>query len=106
MNYVNTGPDLEKAAEEIVRELRKNGFTAEEQPHRQALALAEEVGEFVGAYRRWTGQARRTDIESHVIEELSDVVITAYVTAAEHGWDLNSAIRYKLSEIMSRGWRE
>lgn len=106
MGYPNFGVDLERAACEIVHELRANGFTVESQPERQALALAEEVGEFVGAWRRWRGQARRSDTVEHVREELSDVVITAYVTAAEQGWDLNADIRTKLAEIMTRGWRE
>lgn len=76
------------------------------QRDRQALALAEEVGEFVGAWRRYTGQARRTDTYDHVREELADVVITAYVLAAEHLLDLDDAIERKLEKIYSRGWRE
>ena len=101
-----SGLDLSRAACEIVHNLRDNGFTLEEQPDRQALALAEEAGEFVGAYRRWRGLARRTDTETHVIEELADVVITAYVTAAERGWPLERYIKDKLGVIMTRGWRE
>lgn len=104
--YSNDMPNLDYEADQIVKELRANGFTVEDQPERQALALAEEVGEFVGAWRRWRGQARRSDTVDHVIEELADVVITAYVTAAEQGWDLNEAVRNKLNTIMTRGWRE
>lgn len=73
---------------------------------RQVLNLAEEVGEFVGAYRRWTGQARRSGTETEARIELADVVITAYVTAAEAGWDLDADIRTKLDVVFTRGWRE
>jgi NTP pyrophosphatase (non-canonical NTP hydrolase) len=96
--------ELHWIARDIVRELRKHGFTAEAQPNRQILALAEEVGEFVGAYRRWTGQARRTGTETDAKFELADIVITAYVTAAELGWDLDAIVRLKAATIFTRGW--
>lgn len=90
----------------IHRHLESAGFTHAEQPDRQAIALGEEVGEFLGAYRRWRGQARRTGAVEEVITELADVVITAFVTAEEYGWDLDQAIRDKVGHIMTRGWRE
>lgn len=93
-------------AHAIVDQIRMKGFTKEAQPDRAALAVVEESGEFIGAYRRWTGQARRTGPESAVIEELADVVISAYAMAAEHGWDLNEAVTNKLHIAFARGWRE
>ncbi|MFI6516970.1 hypothetical protein ACIBF1_15555 [Spirillospora sp. NPDC050679] len=81
-------------------------FDADGAPNRQALALAEEVGEFVGAYRRWSGQARRTGPFSDVCEELADVVITAYVTAAVLDIDLDNAIAAKTGVLFTRGWRD
>src|SRR5690242_20566989 len=54
-------------------------------PVQQALALAEEAGEFTAAYRRWAGLARRTGPWHDVEAELADVVLTAYVTAAVLG---------------------
>lgn len=97
--------DLVKAGRLIAEALAANGFA--NQPDRQALALAEEVGEFVGAWRRWRGQARRTDTREHVIEELADVVITAYVLASEAEFDeFEDVVRTKLETIFSRGWRE
>jgi NTP pyrophosphatase (non-canonical NTP hydrolase) len=98
--------DLPARAAEIVARLRDNGFPAEGAAQRQVLTLAEEVGEFVGAYRRWSGQARRTGSAEDVRAELADVVITAYVTAAELGIDLDRAIAAKLEVIFTRGWRE
>jgi NTP pyrophosphatase (non-canonical NTP hydrolase) len=97
---------LADRADEVVAHLRENGFDREGGVIRQVLNLAEEVGEFVGAYRRWTGQARRSGTEEEVHAELADVVITAYVTAAEMGVDLDAAIRAKLDVVFTRGWRE
>ncbi len=106
-------------AREIVHHLRANGF-ADDGGIRQGLNLAEEAGEFVeaaltvsaqtgrfiGAFRRWKGLARRSSTEAEARSELADVVITAYVTAAELGWDLDAEIDKKLRVILSRGWRE
>ena len=80
--------DLNKTAHLIVAELRAHDFE-DDGGIRQALALAEEAGEMVGAYRRWTGRARRTGTEEEFRSELADVVITAYVTAAEQRATLN-----------------
>jgi hypothetical protein len=93
-------------ASEIVQHLRANGFDADGAVNRQVLNLAEEVGEFVGAYRRWAGQARRSGPLEDVHAELADVVITAYVTAEELGFDIDAAIAAKLDVVFSRGWRE
>ena len=98
--------DLAAKAADIADHLHHNGFDPATAGQRQALALAEEVGEFVGAYRRWSGQARRTGSFSDVQTELADVVITAYVTAHELGIDLDAVIADKLEEIFTRGWRE
>lgn len=59
----------------------RNHFPRETEQQRQVLALAEEAGEFVGAYRRAAGMARRTGGWDHVRDELADVAITAHVTA-------------------------
>lgn len=73
---------------------------------RQVFALAEEVGEFVGAYRRVVGMARRTGSWEDVESELADVIITAYVTAAQLNIDIDAAIERKLSVIFTRGWKD
>lgn len=90
----------------IVQRLRENGFDADTAVNRQVLNLAEETVEFVGAYRRWAGQARRSGTAEEMHAELADVVITAYVTAEEMGFDLDAAIDAKLQKIHTRGWRE
>jgi NTP pyrophosphatase (non-canonical NTP hydrolase) len=100
------GIDLTGNAAVISECLRRNGFDPEQAVARQVLNLAEEVGEFVGAYRRWTGQARRSGTAEDMWAELADVVITAFVTAHELEIDLHAVITAKLHTIHTRGWRE
>lgn len=69
--------DLAAAITERLRE----HFPDTDLAQQQVLCLAEEAGEFVGAYRRWAGMARRTGSWEHVKAELADVVVTAYVAA-------------------------
>ena len=81
-------------------------FTPGALPVQQVLAVAEEAGEFTAAYRRWAGMARRTGTWDEVTAELADVVITAYVTAAVLGIDLDAAWRAKAAVVFTRGWRQ
>lgn len=74
--------------------------------HRQVIALAEEAGEFAGAYRRYHGLARRSGTFEDMAEELADVVITAFVTAVVLRIDLDHHIERKLRTITTRGWRD
>jgi NTP pyrophosphatase (non-canonical NTP hydrolase) len=103
---MSEAPNLARQAAVVAAQLRANGFPAETAVQRQVLGLAEEVGEFVGAYRRWSGQARRPGTAEQMHAELADVVITAYVTAHELGLDLDAAITAKLAVVFSRGWRD
>ena len=92
-------------AARITAQLRQH-FTPAALPIQQILALAEEAGEFTAAYRRWAGMARRTGTWDDVQAELANVVITAYVTAAVLGIDLDAAARAKTAVIFTRGWRQ
>jgi NTP pyrophosphatase (non-canonical NTP hydrolase) len=98
--------NLPEMAAQVAKQLRAHGFPAAGAVQRQVLALAEEAGEFVGAYRRWSGQARRTGTAADMRAELADVVITAYVTAHELNFDLDAAIADKLDVVFTRSWRE
>lgn len=70
---------------------------------RQALAVAEERGEFVGAFCRWQGLSRRTDTGFHeMAAELADVVITAYVAAAYLAVDLDATVEAKAAEVIAK----
>jgi len=90
----------------IAEQLRHAGFPDAGAVNRQVLGLAEEVGEFVGAYRRWSGQARRRGTAEHMFEELADVIITAFVCAHELGIDIDQVIAAKLATVHTRGWRD
>ena len=86
---MTTTTELPDIAREIVINLRANGF----QPdggEAQVLTLMEEAGEIVGAYRRWTGRARRFGTTEELQAELADMVITAHVTAIELGYELTA----------------
>lgn len=74
--------------------------------YRQALNVAEEAGEFVGAFRRWMGLARRSGTHVEMSEELADVVISSMFMARVADIDLPRAMRDKLIEIQRRGYRE
>lgn len=96
---------LAELAERITSVLREH-FPADREAERQVLALGEEVGEFLGAYSRWAGMARRTGPWSDVCAERADVAITAYVVAAHLGIDLDAAIEAKTAVIFSRPWKD
>lgn len=96
--------NLKDALAIIMQKCRENG--AGGTPESQVLCIAEEAGELVGAYRRWTGLARRRGTEEEVQAELADVVLSAYGMAEVFGWDLDEIIEKKLSVIFSRGWKE
>jgi NTP pyrophosphatase (non-canonical NTP hydrolase) len=89
----------------IRRELWKY-FPPSEEQERQVMCMAEEVGEFVGAARRYMGKARRSGTKEEMAMELADVVITAFVTAEVFDIKLNAEITSKLSEILTRGWKD
>ncbi len=97
--------DIARQAHELNQALLANGFDEETLDQQQVLCLAEETGEFVGAYRRWKGMARRSGPFSDVEAELADVVITAFVVADRLGVDLDAAVAQKLEVVFSRGWR-
>lgn len=72
----------------------------------QVLCLAEEAGELVGAYRRWAGMARRSGTFEEMASEAADVLIVLALFAEMTNMDLERAVRDKLEEIYSRGWKE
>ncbi len=72
----------------------------------QALCVAEEAGEVVGAYRRFAGKARRKGTLEDVRSEIADVLITVSIFARLLGIDIDSAVEDKLAVIYSRGWSE
>ncbi len=94
----------EEFASLVMEKCRENGAGGTEES--QILCVAEEVGEFVGAMRRWRGMARRSGTEREAMEELADIVLSAYAMADVMDWDLSDVIEAKASKILSRGWKE
>lgn len=72
----------------------------------QALCVAEEAGELIGAYRRWAGKARREGTFREVEDEVADVLIVTALFAHRMGIDLDAAVERKLAVVYSRGWHE
>lgn len=97
---------IARALDGKLRENQRETVTGESQLDVQALCVAEETGELVGAYRRWAGKARRSGTFRDLEDEVADVVISTAVFAERAGIDLNTVIRRKLSSIYSRGWRD
>jgi NTP pyrophosphatase (non-canonical NTP hydrolase) len=75
-------------------------------PDRYVMGVAEEAGEFVGAYLRWAGQSRRTGTREEMAEELADVVVTAFAAAQVIGIDLHAAAVAKARKMLTRGFKE
>lgn len=101
--------ELSRIASELEAVLamnRRPGITEDNQFDVQALCVAEEAGELVGAYRRYSGKARRIGHLADVAEEIADVLIVTAVFAYQLGVDIESAVRDKLAVIYSRGWQE
>ena len=82
--------------------LAEEGF----EPIDSVVHVGSEAGEFLGAWMRWAGRARRTDTEQAARFELADVVIAAYVVAEQNGWDLEQDVAEKWHIIRERGYRE
>lgn len=79
---------------------------AETNENRQVICLLEEAGEFAAAFRRFTGQARRSGEHKEMAEELADVFIAGAVAAAMLEIDLDAEIAKKMAKNEARGWRE
>jgi NTP pyrophosphatase (non-canonical NTP hydrolase) len=101
--------DLAQIARQLDSDLALNRapgslISSENQLDVQALCVAEEAGELVGAYRRWAGKARRTGSFEDVCQELADVLIVTAVFAVRLRIDIDQAVEDKLKIIYSRGW--
>jgi NTP pyrophosphatase (non-canonical NTP hydrolase) len=104
-----TNIDLQAIARGLDRALKEanaNGVTDENQLLVQAISVAEEAGEVMGAYRRWAGLARRSGSKGELGEEIADLLIVTAVFAELTDIDIAQAVQAKLKIIYSRGWSE
>lgn len=97
---------IDKDTAELLRKKLAESFPEHNQKVMQSTALAEEVGEFVGAARRYLGMARRTGSFEELAEELADVVITAFITAEVFEVDIDREVDAKLKKVFQRGWKD
>lgn len=97
--------DLPAIARENAARICEN-FPDADHVQQANYCLMEEVGEFIKAYRRWAGMARRTGPWEDVEAELADVVLAAFVAGERLGIDLNAAVLAKAGEVQTRGWRD
>ena len=92
---------------EVSDEIKSNanqGATEQEWRDSQAMDVAEEAGEFMGAYRRHRGFARRGADADEVLDELSDVIIASMIMFRHLDASAEYYIRRKLQKIVTRGW--
>lgn len=101
--------DLAAVARQLDADLtlnRRPGITAGNLLDVQAICVAEEAGELLGAYRRWSGRARRPGSLADVQAEIADVLIVTAMFAHRLGVDITAAVEDKLKVIYARRWRE
>lgn len=99
--------DLVSFTEMLAAEIRKHanqGATTDEWRDAQAMCVVEEAGEFIGAYRRWRGFARRPGDFDQVTSELADVIIASFIMFVNLHEDAQVEIKKKLLKIITRGY--
>lgn len=113
--YVDIGSlgRIIQALQDNLKEHARQGADEQTALDSQFIAIGEECGEALGAYRRWRGFARRGGPASDVYEELADVIIVAMVGivhfaemeagACPEDW-IEGILAKKLTKIFSRGF--
>lgn len=94
---------MEDLAEEIAVHAQQ-GASDDEWRDAQAMKVVEEAGEFIGAYGRWRGFARRAGTLADVTEELSDVVIASLLMFSLLDNDAQMHVKAKLFKVITRGY--
>ena len=98
--------DISVDVEEIDRQLQQHFPEIPVPGPRDILALAEEAGEFAGAYNKSTGASRNSARQEDFQDEWADVVITALLTGYRFfGAETQAIIDRKMQIIFNRGWR-
>lgn len=93
--------------EDLAEEIRyhaSQGASDEEWRDAQAMCVVEEAGEFIGAYRRWRGFARRPGEARDMHKELADVIIAAFLMFAVLDADAQMHVKAKLFDVITRGY--
>ena len=70
----------------------------------QALNVVGEAGEFAEAFRRYSGNARRSGSKEELQDELADVIISAVCFGLMAGFDIPDIVDAKWYKILNRGY--
>lgn len=87
-----------------IKKYAQQGASDQEWTDAQAMCVVEEAGEFIGAYRRWRGFARRPGELEDVTSELADVIIASFIMFANLPGEAQHSIKQKLSKVVTRGY--
>lgn len=103
LNFTQLVIFMEGLADEI-RYYAGQGASDEQWVSTQVIKLGSEVGEFLGAFDRFNGFARRPGDIKEVTKELADVIISAFIMFAVLDEDAEEHIKAKLHEVITRGY--
>lgn len=93
--------------EDLAEEIRFHagqGASDEQWTDTQAMKVAEEAGEFIGAYNRYKGFCRRKAELKEVQKELADVIIASFIMFAVLDADAQMYVKAKLFDVITRGY--
>lgn len=91
---------------ETIAETYNRSITEREHIDGQVICVGEEAGEFLGAYRRYTGRARRSGTREEMLDEMADVIVGTLHAAWLLGVnDIQEVIDHKIGKVFSRGWK-
>lgn len=105
LSRIHSLEDIPVVCADIRRRVAQYFSEDDEQP-RQVACFMEEAGEFVGAWRRYYGWARRGGNLGEVSLEWADVIIAAFIAAEVIGIDPLKSLDAALEKIYTRGWKD
>lgn len=106
MSDTSKNPSVSSIARLAAHNVAKIREVFHDQPAwRFVTGVAEEAGEFVGAFNKWSGTSRQTGTQDEMAKELADVILTAYMAAEVLGINLDEWVQRKAAIMNERGWK-
>lgn len=106
MSDTSKNPSVSPIARLAAHNVAKIREVFHDQPAwRFVTGVAEEAGEFVGAFNKWSGTSRQTGTQDEMAKELADVILTAYMAAEVLGINLDEWVQRKAAIMNERGWK-
>lgn len=81
-------------------------FSEDDEQPRHVMCVAEKTGEFVQAWRRYYGWARRSGTLGEVSAEWADIIISAFIAADVIGIDPLKSLNAAIEKVYTRGWKD